>query len=82
MKTLAELQTDKKARIVQLNTSGLARRRLMDLGILPGTEIEIYVKSPLGDPIAYAVRGAVIGLRNEQARQIMIELLDEETPKS
>jgi Fe2+ transport system protein FeoA len=47
----------------------------MDLGILPGTVIEVEVSSPSGDPMAYRIRGAVIGLRREQAEAIYISRL-------
>lgn len=51
---------------------GNERRRLMDLGIVPGTVITAEMKSPGGDPTAYRVRGALIALRKEQARFICI----------
>ncbi|MCB0153338.1 MAG: ferrous iron transport protein A [Anaerolineae bacterium] len=51
---------------------GAERRRFMDLGILPGTVITAEMISPSGDPTAYRVRGAVIGLRREQANLIQI----------
>ncbi len=51
---------------------GVERRRLMDLGILPGTFIENEMVSAGGDPVAYRVRGAVIALRNAQAELINI----------
>jgi len=52
---------------------GADRRRMMDLGILPGTPIEVEMTSPSGDPTAYKVRGALIALREEQARLIQVE---------
>ena len=58
---------------------GAERRRLMDLGILPGTQIEIEMRSPGGDPTAYRVRGAVIALRTQQTDQIRILRLSEES---
>jgi Fe2+ transport system protein FeoA len=70
--TLDHLQPGERAVVTQLASTGLNRRRMMDLGILPGTQIEIEMKSPLGDPVAYRVRGAVIALRREQAREIFI----------
>lgn len=85
-KTLDELQVGESAVVTELASTGLNRRRLMDLGILPGTQIETEMKSPLGDPVAYRVRGAVIALRREQAREIHIapeanrENNQEETP--
>jgi DtxR family Mn-dependent transcriptional regulator len=52
---------------------GTDRRRMMDLGILPGTTIEVEMTSPSGDPTAYKIRGALIALRKEQARLIRVE---------
>ena len=49
------------------------RRRLMDLGFVPGSSISIDMSSPLGNPIAYIVRGAAIALREDQARYILIQ---------
>jgi DtxR family Mn-dependent transcriptional regulator len=51
---------------------GVERRRLMDLGFLPGTSIENEMASAGGDPIAYRIRGAVIALRKSQADLINI----------
>ena len=48
------------------------RNRLMDLGLVPGTLIKAEFAGPFGDPTAYRVRGALIGLRQEQAELITI----------
>ncbi len=69
---LDELQQGQTALVKALYITGPNRRRLMDLGILPGTRITIEMRSPLGDPTAYRVRGAVIALRKVQAREIEI----------
>lgn len=69
---LDELQKGQTAVVKALHITGPNRRRLMDLGILPGTRIEIEMKSPLGDPTAYRIRGAVIALRQVQSREIEI----------
>jgi DtxR family Mn-dependent transcriptional regulator len=55
---------------------GAERRRIMDLGVLPGTEIVAEMISPSGDPTAYRIRGALIALRKEQASLIRIRVLD------
>ncbi|MCP4423256.1 MAG: metal-dependent transcriptional regulator [Chloroflexi bacterium] len=52
---------------------GAERRRFMDLGILPGTEITAEMRSPGGDPTAYIIRGALIALRKEQANLIKVK---------
>lgn len=56
---------------------GAERRRMMDLGVLPGTVIRAEITSPAGDPTAYRIRGALIALRREQADFICIQPLGE-----
>ncbi|GIL13853.1 MAG: iron transporter FeoA [Chloroflexota bacterium] len=73
--TLDQLMKDQTAEVIELAITGADRRRLMDLGILPGTRIEVEMRSPLGDPTAYRVRGSVIALRRRQAQNIVIRLL-------
>ncbi len=70
--TLADLKPGQTATVVQLHSSGPNRRRLMDLGLVPGTVVTAEFNSPLGDPIAYRVRGALGALRTDQAREILI----------
>ena len=76
--TLAELKVNQIAVIVKLLVQGLTRRRLLDLGLLPGTEVKAVLKSPLGTPTAYEIRGSVFALRPEDASKIVIDLLHED----
>lgn len=48
------------------------RRRLQDMGLIPGTRVECLFKSPYGDPSAYLVRGAVVALRSVDADDIFV----------
>lgn len=66
------LPLDSPATVMRLTCQGADRRRMFDLGILPGARIAAVSRSPLGDPTAYRVRGAVIALRREQAEQIFV----------
>lgn len=72
---LSTLGPGEKGQVVAISPRirGAVRRRMMDLGILPGTEIEVEMKSPSGDPTAYKIRGALIALREEQAKLIQVE---------
>lgn len=70
--TLTDLQPGETAEVAALHSAGAERRRLMDLGIVPGTTITAELRSPLNDPVAYRVRGALIALRRSQAAQIEI----------
>ena len=76
MRPLSSLHTGEAARVVNLSPSivGGERRRLLDLGIVPGTRVERDFDSMLGSPTAYRVRGATIALRREQADRIFVEV--------
>lgn len=74
-RTLGSLGPGNKAVVAELSPAcrGLQRRRLMDLGIVPGTVIEAEMRSPGGDPTAYRIRGATIALRKEHAELVFVE---------
>lgn len=71
---LSALQYGESAEVIGLSTEcrGANRRRLLDLGILPGTQVEVELKSPLKDPVAYKIRNTSIALRNTLADLILI----------
>jgi ferrous iron transport protein A len=71
--SLAELQSGERAVVRELRLDGMARRRFLDLGFVPGTEIEVGNTSPMSDPVAYHVRGTTIALRKQDARRIIVE---------
>ena len=75
---LWELRPGEKAEVDALSRAArnVERRRLMDLGILPGVAIEAAFTSPSGDPTAYLVRDTLIALRKEQANYISIRRTD------
>ncbi len=77
--TLSTLGLRESGRVIRISPAcrGLERRRLMDLGIIPGTVVEAELRSPVGDPTAYRVRGAMIALRREQADHVLITRLME-----
>ena len=60
------------AAVKALYAVGLTRRRLLDLGLTPGTRIACLYEAPSGNPRAYLIRGAVIALRNQDAEQISL----------
>lgn len=75
---LTNLPVGSKGKIINLTARGKKRRRLLDLGFLPGTIIKVKQKSPLGDPTAYEVRGAVIALRSEETDLVESKVVKEE----
>jgi len=78
-KSLSGLHPGEKAQVLSLSPAfrSVERRRLMDLGIIPGTVVESELCSASGDPIAYRIRGSLIALRQEQANLIKVTHLKE-----
>lgn len=72
--SLADLQDGEKATVMHISPAcrGFERRRLMDLGILPGTSIKFYRNGLTGGLTAFHVRGTVLALRSEQTQMISI----------
>jgi DtxR family Mn-dependent transcriptional regulator len=77
---LSDLLPGQEAEVLGISPliRGLARSRLLDLGIVPGTVLEIDLVGPAGDPVAYRVRGASIALRQEQSNRILVRRKDTE----
>lgn len=71
---LSSLQSGETAEVIGLSKEcrGANRRRLLDLGILPGTSVAVDLESPMEDPVAYKVRNTSIALRNSLADLILI----------
>lgn len=72
--TLADLGPGEGADVVAVdpNCQGFSRRRLMDLGFTPGAHLEPALETFAGDPRAYRVRGTLVALRRDQARQVLV----------
>jgi len=64
---LNHLKTGKKGIIVTVGGNGALRRRLLDLGLTPKTEITVIKYAPLGDPIEVSLRGFELTLRKDEA---------------
>lgn len=73
---LYDIEPGQKAAVTKLLSSRSMRRRLMDLGLTPGTMVECLGRSPFGDPSAFLIRGAVIALRQKDCKNILIEIID------
>ncbi len=71
-RSLWQLAPGHQAWVGELSAQGELRRRLRDLGFVPGAQVECLGRSPLGDPAAYRVRGAVVALRRRDAQRIAL----------
>lgn len=71
--TLDSISPGQRAVVCALHSTGSIRRRLLDIGLIENTEVECLGRSPGGDPSAYLIRGAVIAIRREDCRSILIQ---------
>jgi ferrous iron transport protein A len=69
---LSKLEPGKRAFVLDISSNEKTRRRLQDIGLIMGTEVSCVQKSPLGDPKAYLIRGAVIALRHEDSSCVKV----------
>ncbi|MDE5984589.1 MAG: ferrous iron transport protein A [Eubacterium sp.] len=73
MKTLKQAKIGDTVTVVKLHGEGAVKRRIMDMGITKGVEINIRKVAPLGDPIEVTVRGYELSLRKADADMIEVE---------
>lgn len=77
-KTLDQLPPEHQAIVISLDVDDSMRRRFLDLGLIENTIVECIGRSPMGDPSAYLIRGAVIAIRAEHCRGIHIQEIGNE----
>lgn len=69
---LSEIQTGQIVQVVGIAGQSTFRRRLMELGLVPGTRVELVRVAPLGDPVELLVRGASLSIRKAEAGVIEV----------
>lgn len=75
--SLRKLMVKQKAKIVSLKASGELGRRIRDMGLLPGVEIQVLGRAPLQDPVALRVHDFTLTLRNNEADRILVQPLQD-----
>ncbi len=70
--SLDDIRPGQHAVVRSLQSTGSMRRRLLDIGLIENTDVECLGRSPGGDPTAFLIRGAVIAIRSEDCKNILI----------
>lgn len=71
--TIADMKIGTSGKIKKVHGNGALRRRIMDMGLINGTEVSLNKLAPLGDPMELCVKGYKLSMRKEDAK--MIELV-------
>ena len=78
--TLGELTVGQRCMIERVgNQRGEVKRRLVDMGLTPGTVVKLVKVAPMGDPLEVSLRGYELSLRRADAAQIGVHIVDEAT---
>lgn len=75
LQSLVSLRAGTAAIVREFNLSADYQRRLMELGILAGTRVELVRFAPMGDPVEIRVRGYNLTLRRQDAERVMVSLV-------
>jgi ferrous iron transport protein A len=73
IKKLRDLKPGEKGNITKISGSGPVYRRILDMGIVKGAEIEVERVAPLGDPVEIKIKGYHLSLRKEEASNVYVE---------
>jgi ferrous iron transport protein A len=73
LQTLTSLALGSTATVAEINLPPASRPRLMEMGLLVGTKVELVRFAPLGDPVEIKVRGYNLTLRKHEAEQILVK---------
>jgi len=72
--TLKEMKPGQSGQVVSIGEKGPLKRRIMDMGITPGTAVKVIKTAPLGDPVEINVRGYELSMRKEEAARIEVQV--------
>ena len=75
LKALSDLKARDKGKVRQISGQGSLKKKLLDMGVIPGCELEVLRVAPLGDPVEVRIKGYNLSLRKEEARCIGVEVL-------
>jgi len=76
-RNLSDLEPGDKCKVTHVGGSGGERRRMMDMGIVRGSRIEVVRKAPMGDPVEFLLRGYNLTLRKHEAEVVRVEVKEE-----
>lgn len=72
-KTLRDVPIGQSATVRRLMGEGALKRRIMDMGLTKGAQVQVRKVAPLGDPIEITVRGTEVSLRKTEAEHVLVD---------
>jgi Fe2+ transport system protein FeoA len=72
--TLQDVKIGRRAVVARITATGPLKRRMFEMGVLPGVSVRLERIGPMGDPIVVGIRGHRLSLRRAEAEQVEVEL--------
>ncbi|NMC54288.1 MAG: hypothetical protein GYA48_11710 [Chloroflexi bacterium] len=73
---LSKMRVGQQGVVVSVRGKGQVRQRMMDMGVVPGSDVRVIRVAPLGDPIEFSVRGYNLSLRKSEAEEVIVEVIE------
>jgi ferrous iron transport protein A len=74
--TLDQIKPGTTVKVAHIRGKGATRRRILDMGIVPGAEVKVIRKAPMGDPIEFEVKGYNLSMRKTEAALVIVRILE------
>lgn len=75
-KTLDFIEPETSVKVLKVTGKKSSRKRILDMGLTPGTRVEVIRRAPLGDPVEFKLKGYNLSLRKKEAENILVELVE------
>lgn len=74
---LGDLKPGERASVARIEGGGALRRRMMDMGIVPGVELEVVRRAPFGGPLQVRLKGYYLAMRKEECSKIIVNAMSQ-----
>lgn len=75
-KTLDFIEPETFVKILKVTGQKNSRKRILDMGLTPGTMVEVIRRAPLGDPVEFKLKGYNLSLRKKEAGSVLVEVME------
>jgi ferrous iron transport protein A len=75
-KTLDFIEPETSVKVLKVTGQKSSRKRILDMGLTPGTRVEVIRRAPLGDPVEFKLKGYNLSLRKKEAETVLVEIIE------
>lgn len=76
-KTLNFIEPETSVKVLKVMGQKSSRKRILDMGLTPGTRVDVIRRAPLGDPVEFKLKGYNLSLRKKEAETVLVEIIDQ-----